>query len=75
MLFGNRLPPTLPLDAYLDVLRGSLEQLANIDFSFQPSIRRAQVESLHELGFVERRENVVLLGPPDSRKGGDVPKL
>src|SRR5690606_10709361 len=31
---------------------------------FQPSINREQIESLHELGFVERRENVILLGPP-----------
>lgn len=38
--------------------------LADFDFSFQPSIKREQIESLHELGFVERKENVVLLGPP-----------
>jgi DNA replication protein DnaC len=30
----------------------------------QPSLRREQMESLHELGFVERRENVISLGPP-----------
>jgi DNA replication protein DnaC len=34
------------------------------DFTFQPSLRREQIESLHELGFVERRENVIFLGPP-----------
>jgi RecA-family ATPase len=33
-------------------------------FTFQPSLRREQIESLHELGFVERRENVIFLGPP-----------
>jgi DNA replication protein DnaC len=38
--------------------------LADFDFSFQPSIKREQIESLHELGFLERRENVIFLGPP-----------
>lgn len=42
----------------------AVKTLAEFDFSFQPSIKREQIESLHELGFVERRENVVLLGPP-----------
>jgi DNA replication protein DnaC len=42
----------------------AVKQLADFDFTFQPSIRREQIESLHELGFVERKENVVLLGPP-----------
>ncbi len=38
--------------------------LADFDFAFQPSIEREQVDALHELGFIERRENVVFLGPP-----------
>jgi DNA replication protein DnaC len=38
--------------------------LADFDFSFQPSVKREQIESLHTLGFIERRENVILLGPP-----------
>ena len=38
--------------------------LADFDFTFQPSIKREQIESLHTLGFVERHENVILLGPP-----------
>jgi DNA replication protein DnaC len=38
--------------------------LSDFDFTFQPSIKREQIESLHELGFVERRENVIFLGPP-----------
>jgi len=42
----------------------SVKTLADFDFTFQPSINRQQIESLHELGFVERRENVILLGPP-----------
>lgn len=42
----------------------AVKLLSDFDFSFQPSIRREQIESLHELGFVERRENVIFLGPP-----------
>jgi DNA replication protein DnaC len=42
----------------------AVKTLENFDFSFQPSIKREQIESLHELGFIERKENVVLLGPP-----------
>ncbi len=41
-----------------------VKTLADFDFTFQPSIKREQIESLHELGFVERRENLCLLGPP-----------
>lgn len=42
----------------------AVKTLDTFDFSFQPSLKREQIESLHELGFVERKENVVLLGPP-----------
>ena len=42
----------------------AVKTLAQFDFAFQPSIKREQIESLHELGFVDRRENVILLGPP-----------
>jgi DNA replication protein DnaC len=42
----------------------AVKQLRDFDFTFQPSLRRDQIESLHELGFVERRENVIFLGPP-----------
>ena len=41
-----------------------VKTLGQFDFSFQPSIKREQVESLHELGFLDRAENVILLGPP-----------
>lgn len=41
-----------------------VKTLEDFDFSFQPSIKREQVNSLHELGFLERKENVVFLGPP-----------
>lgn len=42
----------------------AVKTLEAFDFSFQPSIKREQIESLHELNFIERKENVVLLGPP-----------
>ena len=42
----------------------TVKTLESFDFTFQPSIKREQIESLHELHFIERRENVVLLGPP-----------
>jgi DNA replication protein DnaC len=42
----------------------AVKTLETFDFSFQPSIKREQIESLHGLGFIDRKENVVLLGPP-----------
>ena len=42
----------------------AVKTLADFDFSFQPSLQREQIDSLHTLGFVERRENVIFLGPP-----------
>ena len=42
----------------------AVKTLAQFDFAFQPSIKREQIESLHELGFLTRKENVCLLGPP-----------
>ena len=42
----------------------AVKTLADFDFTFQPSIKREQLDSLHTLGFIERRENVVFLGPP-----------
>ena len=41
----------------------AVKTLSDFDFTFQPSIKREQVESLHELGFLDRGENVILLGP------------
>jgi DNA replication protein DnaC len=40
-----------------------LKRLDSFDFTFQPSIDRTQILNLHELTFVERKENVILLGP------------
>ena len=42
----------------------AVKTLEEFDFAFQPSIKRDQIESLAELSFLERKENVVLLGPP-----------
>ena len=42
----------------------AVKRLGEFDFSFQPSIPREQLENLHTLSFIERRENVVFLGPP-----------
>ena len=41
----------------------AIKTLAEFDFSFLPSIQREQIESLHKLEFLTRRENVVFLGP------------
>lgn len=38
--------------------------LETFDFSFQPSVDRRQIRELAGLGFLERHENVVFLGPP-----------
>ena len=40
-----------------------IKKLDTFDFSFQPSIDRNQILSLHELTFIERKENVIFLGP------------
>ena len=42
----------------------AIKTLDDFDFSFQPSIKREQIDSLYELGFLERKENVIFLGPP-----------
>ena len=41
-----------------------VKTLDQFDFDFQPSIDRRQLRELAGLSFVERAENVVLLGPP-----------
>jgi len=42
----------------------AIKTMTDFDFSFQPSIKREQIDSLSELGFLERKENVIFLGPP-----------
>jgi DNA replication protein DnaC len=41
-----------------------IKTLEQFDFSFQPSIDRKVIRDLAGLSFVDRAENVVLLGPP-----------
>lgn len=41
-----------------------IKTLDAFDFDFQPSLDRRQVRELSGLGFVERSQNVVILGPP-----------
>ena len=43
-----------------------LKTLDQFDFDFQPSVDRKMLRELAGLSFVERTENVVLLGPPES---------
>lgn len=41
-----------------------IKTLEQFDLSFQPSIDRKVIRELAGLGFVERAENVIILGPP-----------
>jgi DNA replication protein DnaC len=41
-----------------------LKTLDEFDFPFQPSINRQQVMNLFDLSFLERKENIIFLGPP-----------
>lgn len=41
-----------------------LKTLDGFDFAFQPSVPRARIQELATLGFVDRKENVIFLGPP-----------
>lgn len=44
----------------------TVKTLAGFDFAFQPSLDRNRILALAELGFVDRRETVHFLGPPES---------
>lgn len=41
-----------------------VKTLEQFDFSFQPSLDRKVIRELSGMGFVERSENVIFLGPP-----------
>lgn len=41
-----------------------VKTIEQFDFGFQPSIDRKVIRELSGLGFVDRCENVILLGPP-----------
>lgn len=42
----------------------AMKTLEEFDFTFQPSLNEKQVIALSSLSFVEKKENVLLLGPP-----------
>ena len=41
-----------------------VKQLDEFDFEFQPSANKRKINELRTLGFLERSENVIFLGPP-----------
>lgn len=41
-----------------------IKTLEEFDFSFQPSLREKEIISLSSLDFIEKKENVIFLGPP-----------
>ena len=41
-----------------------VKSIDEFDFAFQPQIDRRQVMSLFDLTFLERKENIIFLGPP-----------
>ena len=46
----------------------TIKTISGYDFSFQPSLDKNRILALAELGFVERRQCVHLLGPPGTGK-------
>ena len=42
----------------------AMKTLDSFDFAFQPSLDKARIAELASLGFLENKENVLLLGPP-----------
>lgn len=44
------------------------KSLADFDFAFQPTVSEKQLRELAGCAFLERRENVLLLGPPGTGK-------
>lgn len=41
-----------------------IKHLTEIDYSFNPSLDQSKIEDLGRLSFIERRENVIIIGPP-----------
>lgn len=41
-----------------------VKTIEQFDFSFQPTLNKRKVEELFTLNFIDRRENVLFLGPP-----------
>ena len=46
----------------------AIKTLDEVDYEFAQGVKRSQIEELAELGFVERNENGVLVGPSDVGK-------
>jgi len=46
----------------------ALKTLEGFDFTFQPSLPAARVKELAELGFIERAQNILFIGPPGTGK-------
>ena len=46
----------------------SVKTPAQFDFAFHPSIKRQQIENLHQLGSVDQGENLISLKPPEVGK-------
>lgn len=42
----------------------SIKTLESFDFAFQPGLSAARIKELAQLGFLDRAENVLLVGPP-----------
>lgn len=42
-----------------------LATLEEFDFSFQPGLNAKEIKELANLGFIEKKENIIFLGPPD----------
>ena len=40
------------------------KSIDEFDFAFQPKLDRNKVMSLFDLAFIDRRENILFLGPP-----------
>lgn len=40
-----------------------LKEIKDFDFDFQPSVNKAQILEFESLGFIEKQENIVFLGP------------
>ena len=40
-----------------------LKEIKDFDFDFQPSVNKAQILEFESLGFIDKKENIVFLGP------------
>nr|AVI43719.1 transposase/IS protein [Klebsiella pneumoniae] len=56
-------PAAQPRTADADGLLPGIKTTEDYDFSFNPGVPKALVQELGSLAFVERAENVVLIGP------------